>query len=170
MSDPKGERYRTDHPCGEPRLGRGAIVQSVAIVKSMADTVVHSSSADAVDWWKRWLDIRVARLRCQTRLRNFATLLEIVHTREDHAEAIRRISPVEPMDHALRVDLLAPMLTGIDRGDHLGVALVRHGPAELFETDRAWIPAVLVAADIAEAMLPRVGIVTRWGGLDITPV
>lgn len=145
-------------------------MQSVGIVKTMADTVVHSPSAHADDWWSRWLTVRVARLRGQTRLRIFATLLEIVRIREDHAGAIKRISPVEPMDHALRVDLLALMLTGIDRRHRLGVALVRQGPAELFETDRAWIPALVVAADIAEAMLPRVGIVTRWGGLDITPV
>jgi hypothetical protein len=145
-------------------------VQSVGIVKSTADTVVHPSTAHAVDWWSRWLTVRVARLRGQTRLRVFATLLEIVQTRGDHAEAIRRIGPVEPIDHALRVDLLALMLIGIDRRHRLGVALVRQGPAELLETDRAWIPAVVVAADIAEAMLPRVGIVTRWGGLDITPV
>ena len=147
-------------------------MQSVAIVKSRADADVSSSSSHAVDWWSRWLNDRVARLRGQTRLRIFATLLEIVQTRENHAETIWTISPVEPMDHALRVDQLALMLTGIDRRHRLGVALVRQGPAELFETDRAWIPAVVVAADIAEAgagQVPRVGIVTRWGGLDITP-
>jgi hypothetical protein len=113
--------------------------------------------------------MRSARLRGQTRRRVFATLVEIVQAPAVEAEAIRSSMPVEPLDHALRVDLLIGMLGGLDRGRRFGLALVRQGPAELFETDRAWIPAVLVAVDIAEASLPRVGVVTRWGGLDTTP-
>jgi hypothetical protein len=143
------------------------MMQSVAI---MPDTPASSSSDHAVDWWTRWLSSRVTRLRGQTRRRIFATLLEVVEAPNDHAEAIRRIPLVEQMDHALRVDLLVRVLAGIDRRRRHGLALVRQGQAELFETDRAWIPAVMVAADIAEAMLPQVGIVTRWGALDITPV
>lgn len=143
------------------------MMQSVAI---MPDTPAGSSSDHAVDWWTRWLSSRVTRLRGQTRRRIFATLLEVVEAPNDHAEAIRRITLVEQMDHALRVDLSVRVLAGFDRRHRHGLALVRQGPAELFETDRAWIPAVMVAADIAEAMLPQVGIVTRWGALDITPV
>jgi hypothetical protein len=84
-------------------------------------------------------------------------------------EAIRSATPVEPLDHALRVDLLIGMLAGLGRAQRFGLALVRQGPAEVFESDRAWIPAVLVAMDIADVSRPRVGIVTRWGGLDTTP-
>jgi hypothetical protein len=121
------------------------------------------------DWWERWLRVRVACLRAQTRRRVFTTLLEIVQTPVFEAQTILRTSPVEPLDHALRVDVLVRMLAGLDRRHPLGLALVRQGPAELFETDRAWIPAVLVAADIAESSIPRVGVVTRWGGIDTTP-
>jgi hypothetical protein len=135
----------------------------------MCATPGRSSSAQAVDWWDRWLKVRVGRLRDQTRRRVFATLLEIVQAPDDRAEAIVTTTPVEPLDHALRVDLLLWMLGGLDQRHDLGLALVRPGPAELFESDRAWVPAILVATDIAEATLPRIGVVTRWGGLDTTP-
>lgn len=135
----------------------------------MTSTLDRSSSSHGVDWWDRWLRLRVTRLRTQTRRRIFANLLELVPAPPSEAEAIMRTRPVEPLDHALRVDLLVGMLAGLDQRHLLGLALVRQGPAELFETDRAWIPAVLVAADITGSALPRVGVVTRWGGIDTTP-
>jgi hypothetical protein len=135
----------------------------------MPCTLNRSSSFHVVDWWDRWLMMRVAQLRTQTRRRIFANLLELVQAPSSGADAIMRTHPVEPLDHALRVDLLVGMLAGLDQRHLLGLALVRQGPAELFETDRAWIPAVLVAADITGSGLPRVGVVTRWGGIDTTP-
>jgi hypothetical protein len=135
----------------------------------MPCTLNRSSSFHVVDWWDRWLMMRVARLRTQTRRRIFANLLELVQAPSSGADAIMRTHPVEPLDHALRVDLLVGMLAALDQRHLLGLALVRQGPAELFETDRAWIPAVLVAADITGSALPRVGVVTRWGGIDTTP-
>jgi hypothetical protein len=134
----------------------------------MPSTFSHSSSAP-VDWWDRWLRVRVTRLRTQTRRRIFANLLEIVQAPFSVAAPIMRTSPVEPLDHALRVDVLVGLLAGLDRRHLLGLAVVRPGPAELLETDRAWIPAMLVAADITESALPRVGVVTRWGAIDTTP-
>jgi hypothetical protein len=113
--------------------------------------------------------MRVARLRAQTRRRKFTNLLELVQAPSSGAGAIMRTRPVESLDHALRVDLLVGMLACVDQRHLLGLALVRQGPAELFETDRAWIPAVLVAADITGSALARVGVVTRWGGIDTTP-
>jgi hypothetical protein len=135
----------------------------------MLGTSVRSTSAHEVDWWDRWLNVRAARLRGQTRRRVFATVVEIVQAPASEADAIRTATTAEPLDHPLRVDLLVGLLAGLDHRHRFGLALVRQGPAEILETDRAWIPAVLVAVDIADAALPRVGVVTRWGGLDATP-
>jgi hypothetical protein len=166
VDDGPDERTLPDRPpaCGEGPPGHRAVVQSVAIMRA---TSVGSGSAHKADWWSRWLYVRAARLRGQTRRRVFASSVEIVQAPE--ADVIRRATTAEPLDHALRVDLLVGLLAGLDHRQRFGLALVRQGPAELFESDRAWIPAVLVAVDIVGAAVSRVGVVTRWGGLDTTP-
>lgn len=118
-----------------------------------------------------WLRARVLALRASTRRRVFPGSVELVPAGGAAGEA-----PVaswrydeEPLDHALRVDVLVRLLTdcacrGVWR---VGLVHVRPGSHEPTDLDFGWAAAGATAASISGVDVHSVLVVSRWGWLDL---
>ncbi len=82
------------------------------------------------------------------------------------AEEVFAIDPDEPLDHALRADVVAALLQrGRRRGAVPLLWLTRPGPLELQDVDAAWVSGVRAAGAEAGVALTLV-VVTRRGWVD----
>lgn len=116
--------------------------------------------------WARWLRWRVAALRASTRCRQFPATLEIVPVEHDAGAAapVRWTLPGEPLDHALRVEVLARLLRP---GQPLAVVAVRPGDPEPDDADYAWLAAACTATEVTGADVDAVVALSRWGWSDL---
>lgn len=69
------------------------------------------------------------------------------------------------LDHALRTDIVAALLTRVDERPPVLVWLTRRGPLTPLSTDASWLSAVVAACGEA-GLRPAMVVVTRRGWLD----
>jgi hypothetical protein len=118
-----------------------------------------------------WLHARVCELRRRTRRRVFDPVLDLVTaTRTGVRPLVTRWLPTaEPLDHALRVDLLLALRdTVAAERVPLHLVVTRAGPGTLESTDLAWRAAWCTACGVDEAAAGTTAVVTRYGFVDVT--
>jgi hypothetical protein len=117
-----------------------------------------------------WLHARVCELRRRTRRRVFDPALDLVTaTRTGVRPLVTRWLPAaEPLDHALRVDLLLALRDTAEVGRApLHLVVTRAGPGTLESTDLAWRSAWCTACGVDEADAGTTVVVTRYGFVDV---
>ena len=98
------------------------------------------------------------------RRRTFPTLVHVGVP--GGTEEVFAVVPEEPMDHALRADVLAALLQRARRGSAVPMVwLTRPGELELQDVDAQWLAAARSAASEARVVLTLV-VVTRSGWVD----
>jgi hypothetical protein len=140
-----------------------------------------AAGTDAQHPLAHWLRARVAALRTATRRRTFPAAVELV-TPDARAgtepEASWRYG-TEPTDHALRVDVLARLLTDCrcrlrqqvspraTQVNEVTLVHVRPGPHEPADLDLGWAAAASVAGAIAGVEVVSAIALSRWGWYDL---
>ncbi len=128
-----------------------------------------STRADAPDLPADWLHTRVCGLRLRTRRRAFDAVLDIVGAPPGAPLVSRSLPAGEPLDHALRVDLLLSLYDDA-RGAASGalhLVVTRPGPVVLETSDLAWRFAWATACAVAGDEAGTTAVVTRYGFVDV---
>jgi hypothetical protein len=120
-----------------------------------------------------WLHSRVCELRRLTRRRLFDPAVELVAppyagSTGPRPLVSRGVPAAEPLDHALRVDLLLGLLGLLPTGrDPLHLVVTRPGPAVVSGPDLAWYAAWSAASEVAGRTAGTTAAVTRYGFVDV---
>jgi hypothetical protein len=123
---------------------------------------------NAADLSADWLHSCVCGLRRRTRRRLFDPAVDLVRT---DGPAVRPLvgcclPASEPLDHALRVDLLLGLVAGTGPA-RLHLVVTRPGPAALTDTDLAWYAAWSAACAVVDRIAGTTAVVTRYGFVDV---
>jgi hypothetical protein len=127
-----------------------------------------SAGSDAPDLPADWLHARVCELRRRTRRRLFDPVLDVVGASPVRPLAGSCLPAGEPLDHALRVQLLLGLYDESrgTSGAVLHLVVTRPGPAALESGDLGWRFAWTTACAVADDRAGTTTIVTRYGFVD----
>ena len=117
-----------------------------------------------------WLHARVCELRRRTRRRAFDPVLDVVSAGRTGVRPLvtRWLPAAEPLDHALRVDLLLGLRDAVPADDALlHLVVTRAGPGSLESTDLAWRAAWCIACAVDGSGAGTTAVVTRYGFVDV---